>query len=89
MAHTQPFVFRLYFNSDSDVQSAIGQLNSMGFRSDSVNSSREEPAKRKLIFVSSNLKVASDAVARLNVKPVKADYFDPAAPWNEDFKPLQ
>ena len=89
---TQPFVFRAYFSSESDVHAAQKSLNGVDVRPDYIKSfGRDEPAKWKLVFADANLDKVKALVAGLSPKPVKVDYFDPTDSelgWASDFKPL-
>lgn len=92
---TQPMVFRLYVPTESDATSIQHQLNSMGIRPDYIKSfSKDEPAKWKVIFAAEDRQTGANALAKLHVKSIHVDVFDPSEQiegahtgWS-DFKPV-
>lgn len=92
MSFRQSTVFRLYFNSESDVFAAQRQLANQDIRPDYIKAfNRDEPSKWKMIFAEEDFNKAKLAIEALQVKPVKADFYDyskVAEGWG-DFAPLE
>ena len=89
MALVQPYVFRLFFNSEDEASDAKDQLLNSRIYSDSIKTvNKDDPAKWKVIFAELDMITAKKAVMKLNPQPRAADYFDPKDEWGSVFKPV-
>jgi len=79
MALSQPFAFRLFFNSESEAKAASKHLSE--FEPDYVSGSSTDPAKWKVVFYSEDMDKATAAIVATPTKPLVADYWDPKTGW--------
>ncbi len=90
---TQPYVVRLFVNSEDEARTALSQLGNQDIHGDYLRSAHNEPAKWKIIFTHLDPKSASVAVRALKVQPRQVDIWNPTSKWEETgdqgFKQLQ
>lgn len=82
MATTQPLITRLHFRTAREAEQAIDELESMGIFADIT------PARTALIFAESEFVTTKVAIKRMANKPMAAEIFDPALPWEIGFQPI-
>lgn len=82
MSLSQPFVFRMFFNSESDAKAAVKHLAE--FEPDYVSGSSTDPARWKVVFYSEDMEKANAAIVALSQKTLVADYWDPKTGWGID-----
>jgi hypothetical protein len=77
MAIKQPYVIRAFYNTKSDAETAVDQLESIDVYADWVGPSKSDHYPFKIIFTDTSANLAKTSLRRISTRPTVVQVFDP------------